>query len=870
MPDVVIYDEGHLNDSQIDQDVSYFPDANVSLESDRDLNTTLNDTIQLKKNLGETFDQLTKPKPSKYGETKAGIDVPIRRTVAEQIHDYELKPTQTISYSTREDEAECETHHFSVFLRLRPTGDSDNTIEILPKSSVDGKEVQKIRTHAPASSHSFKVARAGGNSIVKEFEFAEVFPQDASQQTVYERTVSPYIRGVLAGESGLVFCYGITNAGKTYTVTGPDKTLKSESVNPSWGLLPRALKHLFEACTNSSTKNLSLHMSYFEIYNEKIFDLLSTESVTGRTMAQMKRSLHSISLHEVPSLSEGLLFISQAKANRRCATNSINKESSRSHAICQIQVLNKNSKAKSNLWIVDLAGSERSKRTGGTRQQEAANINMSLMTLNQCLEGLRHSSGDKKNAVIPWRDSKLTRLFAAHWMGPYANRTSMVINVNPATSDFDETQHVLSYSSVARNINTETIPKEKAAPTVSVDYDMNGHRKMSGKASFSQKLVNAIKKLSPHRLHNSRKRKDAGVDQALKQSEDSNFPTNKKVRMEPIGKDLKKEDGKAQPGSRSSDQKEINALKMKVSVLEVENQMLRTQNDELQADRDQLRDQMESLEADVRDEVAEEMESQMQAMSQQYDDIIEKLKMQMEHLHSFDGNSSARKLRASRTEQKIVELSEQLEECEEEMQRMRNDHKEQINSTTAEFEGMIRKKDAEIQELRRQLNKDSDGKSVGGTAYQESVPLFENKDCTDKDSGVRRDCPLEGRPSKSIILVDTQGLHDNSEEDSELDSEIDEEDAKQSDTKPNIDPAFPVFQDNDNSAPRTRKPLEALSDNTRSTPQMEEFWMKPNAVLKKDPSTGVFLRPKGRKPKDAEYWDENRGAWRLSVVTNEL
>ncbi|GAX22691.1 kinesin family member 20 [Fistulifera solaris] len=844
VPDMINYDENHLNNSQIDQDVSYFPDANVSLESERDLNTTLNDTIQLKKNLGETFDQLTKPGQSKPGS--------FRQSVAEKIHEFEMKPANTLSFDSYESESEPEPKQFSVYLRLRPTANSDNTIEILPKTAVDGRSVQKIRTHAPASSHSFKVARAGGSSILKEFEFAEVFPQDASQEVVYERTVSPYINGVLAGESGLVFCYGITNAGKTYTVTGPDKTLTSDSVNQSWGLLPRALKHLFELCHNNGTQNLSLHMSYFEIYNEKIFDLLSVETMTGRTAAHMKKSLHSISLHRVPSLADGLSFISQAKTNRRCATNSINKESSRSHAICQIQVLNKSSNIKSNLWIVDLAGSERSKRTGGARQQEAANINMSLMTLNQCLEGLRSSAGDKKNAVIPWRDSKLTRLFAAHWMGPYANRTSMVINVNPAASDFDETQHVLSYSSVARNIDTSSIPKEKAAPSVSVEYDNNGHRMVSGKPTFSQKIVNAIKKLSPHRFNGSRKRKENSDDHDAKPSDVFKYPVNnKKIRTEVVEGDEKI----APRGSSSTDQKEINSLRMKVSVLEVENQMLKTQNDELQADVDQLRDQMESVEADVRDEVAEEMESQMRAMSQQYDDIIEKLKLQMEQLVSSGAVASARKLHPSRGEQKIAELTEQLEECEEEMQRMRKDQEEQIAVITAKYEEEVSKKDAELQSLREKLEKVQKENEVNSFA----IKVEKGSDALVREEG---GCSQGSSPSNPILLDDTQSTFDS------FDVEVlDEKNTQQIDIECSPDPAFPLSRKDKNPV---RHPFEVLSSNSRSEPQLEDCWMKPNATLKQDPSTGFYLRPKGRKPKDAEYWDKNRGAWRLSVAMNDL
>jgi len=403
----------------------------------------------------------------------------------------------------------------SVFLRIRPSTDSteEDTIRVLSDTTV--------QTHPPPLSFATRLAQVStataasstSSSLIREFDFTRVLPSGTSQQEVYQQTTATLIQGMVVpesrssknagggsstatlGHSALIFCYGMTNAGKTHTITGSIRD-NGPSDCAQWGILPRALQDLLTRV--QPHPHLRLHLSYMEIYKEQIYDLLGEPSNGGNgttsihdgppTLAIGKRQGQAVVLglthHPLDNLTQALHLIQQAKKRRHTATNNLNQASSRSHCICQIALTDQTSAACAekpgeqettdatsscvNLWIVDLAGSERSKRTGvgAERQREASLINMSLMTLMRCLMALRSSQQQQPaNAATgttttlpPYRDSKLTHLFMNHFTGPAAGRTTMIVNVNPAASDFDETQHVLSYASKARAV--QIIPRK--------------------------------------------------------------------------------------------------------------------------------------------------------------------------------------------------------------------------------------------------------------------------------------------------------------------------------------------------------------------------------------------------------------------------
>jgi hypothetical protein len=236
-----------------------------------------------------------------------------------------------------------------------------------------------------------------------------------------------------------------------------------------------------------------------------VYDLLATPAVSKKGRVASKRQglklqdnkgtieVRGLSKHKVCDTNEGLKLAATAKKNRQVTGTNLNGVSSRSHSVCQLELVPKNGKGGKNamFWIVDLAGSERSKRTGvgakSAQQREASGINTSLMKLWRCLKQLRSNQQNKaaalasnqpapKAPLVPFRESKLTHLFMNHLSGSSAGRTVMIVNVNPQPDDYDETQHVLNSAAIAQSvkITNEEYIKKKEKSEVMATHDANG------------------------------------------------------------------------------------------------------------------------------------------------------------------------------------------------------------------------------------------------------------------------------------------------------------------------------------------------------------------------------------------------------------
>ncbi|XP_074641317.1 uncharacterized protein LOC141899063 [Tubulanus polymorphus] len=222
----------------------------------------------------------------------------------------------------------------------------------------------------------------------------------------------------------------------------------------------------------------SVWVSFCEIYNEFIYDLL--ESVPKKKKAKrpsLKLSedrngnpyVKGLTWINVISADEAFQILNIGQRNLRIASTKLNHNSSRSHSIFSLKILrvvkkeNPNMARISMLSFCDLAGSERSRKTQskGERMKEAAHINTSLLTLGRCIENLRYNQHHKSNQkVIPFRESKLTRLFQSFFCGQ--GRASMIVNINQNASMFDETLHVLKFSAIAKqvyNVQKPEVPK---------------------------------------------------------------------------------------------------------------------------------------------------------------------------------------------------------------------------------------------------------------------------------------------------------------------------------------------------------------------------------------------------------------------------
>ena len=297
-----------------------------------------------------------------------------------------------------------------------------------------------------------------------QFVFDRIFDMSSSNVDVYEGSTKELITSLLDGYNCSVFAYGATGAGKTHTMLGKEG-------DP--GITYRTMAELFaQIDLQRDTRNFNLGVSYLEIYNENVQDLLHKvgplhlrEDRAGVVVAGLK----IITIHNADEL---LCLLAKGNKNRTQHATDANQESSRSHAVFQVYVniTNKlDGQVKQvKLSMIDLAGSERASATGctGARFKEGANINKSLLALGNCINNL--ADGIKH---IPYRDSKLTRLLKDSLGGNC--QTVMIANISPSSASFEDTYNTLRYANRAKKIKT-SVKKN----IVSCQMHISGYMKM--------------------------------------------------------------------------------------------------------------------------------------------------------------------------------------------------------------------------------------------------------------------------------------------------------------------------------------------------------------------------------------------------------
>ncbi|CAG2057599.1 unnamed protein product [Timema podura] len=291
------------------------------------------------------------------------------------------------------------------------------------------------------------------NIRVVTFAFDAVLGEASSQEDVYECFGRPVVEKVLEGYNGTIFAYGQTGSGKTYTMEGVQEN-KDE-----WGIVPNAIHHIFlaidQVTDRDKTVSFSVRVSYVEVYNENIHDLLSEDHTASLSIRE--DPLHGVFVKRLTGFvvaSSTDLYNVTTLGNRNRATGStkMNEKSSRSHAVLMVTI-QQNVSGKlmtrvGSLHLVDLAGSERQSKTGtsGVRLKEASKINQSLSTLGKVIAALV----DAKSTHVPYRESKLTLLLKNSLGGNSV--TTMVANVAPSDYNYDETLCTLRYADRAKHI----------------------------------------------------------------------------------------------------------------------------------------------------------------------------------------------------------------------------------------------------------------------------------------------------------------------------------------------------------------------------------------------------------------------------------
>ncbi|XP_021058289.1 chromosome-associated kinesin KIF4A-like [Mus pahari] len=296
----------------------------------------------------------------------------------------------------------------------------------------------------------------------KSFTYDFVFDPATEQEEVFNTAVAPLIKGIFNGYNATVLAYGQTGSGKTYSMGGAYSA--DQENEPTIGVIPRVIQLLFKEMEEKRDSEFSLRVSYLEIYNEEILDLLCSPCERAPQIhirEDPKAGIKTVGLTEktVSVASDMVSCLEQGNNARTVAATAMNSQSSRSHAIFTVSIRQRKKTDKtgsfhSKLCLVDLAGSERQKKTKaeGDRLREGININRGLLCLGNVISAL----GDgKKGSFVPYRDSKLTRLLQDSLGGN--SHTLMIACVSPADSSLEETLNTLRYADRARKIKNKPV-----------------------------------------------------------------------------------------------------------------------------------------------------------------------------------------------------------------------------------------------------------------------------------------------------------------------------------------------------------------------------------------------------------------------------
>jgi hypothetical protein len=339
-----------------------------------------------------------------------------------------------------------------VVARVRPLLKSEREDDIIVRS-----------TNATDGSRSslLKIPNPKNLSEEYSFQFNSVYGSESTQQEIFEAEVTPTVKHLFLGYDVTLFAYGSTGTGKTHTMRG-GKTLAER------GMIPRLLSSIYrksralEKSSNGQTA-VEVSMSYYEIYNDRVFDLFEPpekRNVTGLPIREAEGGKTIVvGLSEVPcgTLKEFEGLYDKANANRSTGATKLNAQSSRSHAILcvKVSIATPIETRVSTASAIDLAGSEDNRRTGDNgkiRMVESASINKSLFVLAQCVEAI-----SKKQPRIPYRESKMTRILS---LGQNNGFTVMILNLAPVKSYHLDTLSSLNFANRTKKIEVREVENE--------------------------------------------------------------------------------------------------------------------------------------------------------------------------------------------------------------------------------------------------------------------------------------------------------------------------------------------------------------------------------------------------------------------------
>ncbi|XP_017311279.2 kinesin-like protein KIF13B [Ictalurus punctatus] len=365
-----------------------------------------------------------------------------------------------------EDPPVCESN-VTVAVRVRPLNRRERDLKTKCVVEMEGNQTVLL----PAGSN---LGKGDSRSQPKVFAYDYCFwsmdetqaDKFAGQNSVFQCLGENLLDNAFQGYNACIFAYGQTGSGKSYTMMGSDE-------QP--GLIPRLCSSLFERVVHEQREgeSFTVEVSYMEIYNERVRDLLDPKGTSQVLRVREHKVLgpyvDGLSRLAVTGYKDIESLMLDGNKSRTVAATNMNEESSRSHAVFNVILTHTmrdlqtemSGEKVSKLSLVDLAGSERAAKSGasGERLKEGGNINKSLTTLSLVISALADQGAGKcRNKFVPYRDSVLTWLLKDSLGGN--SRTTMIATVSPAADNYDETLSTLRYADRAKSIINHAVINE--------------------------------------------------------------------------------------------------------------------------------------------------------------------------------------------------------------------------------------------------------------------------------------------------------------------------------------------------------------------------------------------------------------------------
>uniref|UniRef100_G1N2M9 Kinesin-like protein KIF14 n=1 Tax=Meleagris gallopavo TaxID=9103 RepID=G1N2M9_MELGA len=359
------------------------------------------------------------------------------------------------SNSTVRDIFKVENSKVVVAVRVRPFSSREKNENLLPVVSMSGSETA-VRNPSTNQLYSFSYD-------FSFWSFDKCHPNFASQEMIYKTLALPLLERAFEGYNTCLFAYGQTGSGKSYTMMGFDEDR---------GIIPRLCEDLFTRIAQMDQQQVLYHleMSYFEVYNEKIHDLLVFNAESRQKKQPLRVREHPVlgpyvedlTVNVVSSYSDIQSWLELGNKQRATAATVMNDKSSRSHSVFTLVMTQtkvkfvdeeqRDHRLTSHVNLIDLAGSEccSTAQTTGERLKEGVSINKSLLTLGKVISALSKLSRNGKKTFIPYRESVLTWLLKESLGGN--SQTAMIATISPAASSTEETLSTLRYAKQACSI----------------------------------------------------------------------------------------------------------------------------------------------------------------------------------------------------------------------------------------------------------------------------------------------------------------------------------------------------------------------------------------------------------------------------------